>query len=113
MLIREFTETPDLDGVDLIEDLHFFMHNDPAFYRRVLFPAISKLRDCIKTGKDVKDDMFKNCVDNAADIYCKKFNIHDNPKSVFTDVDRDSLARKIFAQEQERIVKGDYDGRDE
>lgn len=113
MLIREFTEAPDLEDVDLLDDLHFFMHNDPSFYRKVFFPLISLLKKHVKTGKRCKDDIFKPCVDHAVTLYCKKFNIPGNEKSVFTDVDRDSLARKIFAQEVERIEQGDYDGRDE
>lgn len=110
MLIREFTESPELKDVDLVDDLHFFMHNDPKFYRRALYPMIVKVRDHIKSGKKCNDTVFRKCVDSAVDSYCSKFKISGNPTSVFTDVDRDSLARKIFAQEQEHINKGTYDG---
>jgi hypothetical protein len=110
MLIREFTENPDLKDVDLLDDLHFFMHNDPKFYRRALYPLIARFRDHIKSGKKCNDLIFRPCVDRATHEYCKKFNIPDSEKSVFTDVDRDQLARKIFAQEQEHINQGHYDG---
>lgn len=109
MLIQEFTKLPDLKDVDLLDDLHFFMQNDPSFYRRIFYPLIVQIRDAIKNGKKCKDDCFRKSVDKAAILYCKKFNIPDNPKSVFTDVDRDALARKIFGQEKERIEQGSYD----
>lgn len=109
MLIREFVESPDLKEVDLVDDLKFFMENDPTFYRKVLFPMILKVKKHIKAGQRCKDTVFKNCVDQAASIYCQKFNIQDNEKSVFTDIDRDKLARQIFGQEVERINQGVYD----
>lgn len=109
MLIREFNEAPNLEDVDLIDDLQFFMENDPTFYRKMLYPIISKLRDIIKSGKISSDRDFRPCVDRAVDIYCKKFKISGNPKSVFTDVDRDAVARKIFNQECDRIQRGVYD----
>ena len=99
-----------LEEIDLSEDLHFFMHNDHNFYRKVFFPMISKVKAHIKSGKRCHDGVFRPCVDQAAETYCKKFNIPDNHKSVFTDVDRDELARKIFGQEKDRIEQGDYDG---
>ena len=110
MLIREFTEAPDLKDVDLLDDLQFFMHNDPRFYRKELYPIIAQLKKSVKSGKRCENTLFRKCVDNAVDQYCQKFKIPGNPKSVFTDVDRDSLARKIFAQEQDHISNGTYDG---
>jgi len=92
-----------------MDDLHYFMHNDPAFYRKIFYPIISKFKKHIKSGKQCRDTVFRPCVDRAADAYCNKFNIADNPKSVFTDVDRDELARKIFGQERDRVEKGVYD----
>ncbi len=113
MLINEFTNAPDLKDVDLVEDLHFFMQNDPTFYRKILFPLISKLKAAVKGGQSASADMFRGSVDKAVDAYCRKFKIPGNPKSVFTDVDRDSLASKIFGQEKENISKGTYDGDDQ
>jgi hypothetical protein len=74
---------------------------------------LSKVKAHIKAGKPCKDDIFRPCVDHAASAYCKKFNIHDSDKSVFTDVDRDALAREIFGQERDRIQKGEYDRREQ
>jgi hypothetical protein len=114
MLIKEFVESPlNLEDVDLKDDLKFFMHNDPGFYRRVFYPMISKVRDHIKQGHPCRDDIFRGAVDHAAKTYCQKFKIADNHKSVFTDTDRDELAREIFGKERDNIEQGDYDGDDQ
>lgn len=111
MLIREFTESPELDleTVDLLDDLQFFMNNDPGFYRKVYYPVLSHLKKKIKESGSCSEDIFRPCVDQAVEIYCQKFKIDGNEKSVFTDVDRDDLARKIFGQELDNINQGIYD----
>lgn len=109
MLLREIYEKIDTNEIDLVDDLHYFMENDPGFYRRVMYPVISKMKIKIKAGEKCDNNIFRPCVDAATNIYCKKFNITDNEKSIFTDVDRDALAHKIFHQENEKITQGVYD----
>ena len=109
MLIREFTEIKELKDIDLLDDLEFFMTHDPKFYRRTFFPMIARVRDHIKSGKQCSDTAFRSTVDSACDEYCSKFKIPGNPKSVFTDVDRDKVARSIFGKEHDNIAKGVYD----
>lgn len=110
MLLREFINKKDLDDVDMIDDLMFFMNNDTNFYRKIFFPMISKIRDQIKSGKRCKDTVFRPCVDSAINSYCEKYNISENPISLFTEVDRDEIARKVFAKEKDNVIKGRYDG---
>lgn len=111
MLIREFTESPgvELETIDLLDDLQVFMNNDPAFYRKVYYPVLSKFKKQIKSNGTCSEDIFRPCVDRAAQLYCQQFKISGNEKSVFTDVDRDELARKIFGQELKNIEEGIYD----
>ena len=113
MLLRELDEKFDLSETNLLDDLEYFMMNDDKFYRRVLHPELLKMKRQLESGVACEDNCLRPCVDQAATIYCKKFRIPDAAKSVFTDVDRDSVARKIFPQEQDRIAQGHYDGRDE
>jgi hypothetical protein len=113
MLLRELDEKFNLEDSNLLDDLEFFMMNDDKFYRRVLHPELISLKDKLESGEACEDDCLRPCVDKAAMLYCKKFNIPDNPKSVFTDVDRDAVARSIFGKEQENMAKGHYDGREE
>lgn len=112
MLLTELDPNLTLDGVDFVDDLHHFMINDPSFYKTVLFPAISNLRDKLKSDQECSENHFKNCVNIAMAKYCKKFNV-GHPTSVFTKTDRDSLARKIFGDEKENILSGKYDDRSE
>lgn len=112
MLLSELAPNVNKDDIDFLSDLHFFMINDPSFYRKVYFPCVTYLRDKMKDNDIPSEALFRKCVNTAIDHYCKKFNI-PNQKSVFTDVDRDSLARKIFSQEKENIVNGQYDSRKE
>ena len=99
----------ELEDVDLVDDLQFFMYNDPKFYRRIFFPVLSQMKKQVKSGKGCKHDMFRPCIDTATKLYCNKYEISADDKSVFTDVDRDAVARKIFQQEHERIKQGAYD----
>jgi hypothetical protein len=112
MLIREINEKLDPKEIDFLDDLEFFMNNDPIFYRRVFYPLLMKFKRIVKSGKTCKDTAFRPCVDRAVDFYCKKFNITDSPDSLFTNVDRDAVARKIFGQERDRIQRGEYDDKE-
>jgi hypothetical protein len=94
--------------VDLVDDLLFFMHNDPAFYRKVLFPRISDMKSKIKSGGQCSEKYFMPCVDKAVNSYCTKFKIEQDPKSLFSNEELSSLAEKMFHQEKENIEKGVY-----
>lgn len=110
MLLRELDERFNFKDMDLLDDLEFFMLNDDKFYRRILFPEILKIKHKFDAGQPCEDSCLRPCVDKAATLYCKKFNIPDNEKSVFTDIDRDAVARSIFGKEQDKIAQGHYDG---
>lgn len=113
MLLRELDEKFNLEDSNLLDDLEFFMMNDDKFFRRVLHPELLKIKDRLNSGQACDDNCLRPCVDKAATVYCRKFNIPDNEKSVFTDVDRDAVARSIFGKEQDNIAQGHYDGRAE
>ena len=113
MLLRELDEKFNLEDSNLLDDLEFFMMNDNKFYRRILYPQLSLMKNKLEAGEACEDNCLRPCVDKAAVLYCKKFNIPDNHKSVFTDIDRDAVARSIFGKEQDNIAKGHYDGRSE
>ena len=103
MLLNELDPNTDLKDVDLLDDLHFFMTNDPVFYRKILHPIVITLKKHLKSDTKCDHTMFKSAVDDGVKAYCNKFKIEGNPKSVFTDVDRDELARKIFSQQTDHI----------
>lgn len=106
MKLREIFQQVNFEDTDLKDDLVFFMYNDDKFYRRMLHPSIVNFKNKIKNNQPCEDTYFRSCVDDACKIYCKKFDITDNEKSVFTDVDRDEVARKIFGQEKQEAERG-------
>lgn len=111
MLLRELDEKFNLEDSNLLDDLEYYMTHDDKFYRRILHPELLKVKHQLESGRACGDNCLRPCVDKAAVLYCKKFNIPDSAKSVFTDVDRDAIARSIFGKEQDRMAQGQYDGR--
>jgi|TARA_B110000503_G_scaffold7367_1_gene9979 hypothetical protein len=111
MRIDEFTNatmTPRFD-YDIVDDVTVFMRNDPMFYRKSLFPAVSKMADLHRAGKPVdKHKCLSDVVEEALGAYCKKYNIADQADGPFNDSDRDQIIDKIFGEEMEQIKKGDY-----
>ena len=107
MLLCELDPNTDLKDVDLLDDLHFFMTNDPKFYRQVLHPVVSILKKHLKNDTQCDHSLFIPTVDSAVKEYCQKFKLEGNPSSVFTGIDRDELARKIFDQQAEHIKSQD------
>jgi len=94
---------------DVIEDLTIFMRNDPMFYRKTFFPAMSDVSD--KMDKDDGIDpvgILRPMVDKGVDSYCKKFAAHKRPQDLFTDDDRVQVVKKIQSEELPHIKKGMY-----
>ncbi len=98
--------------VDWVDDLKFFMHNDPRFYRKVLYPAISELKVKIKSGSKCNEMTFMSCIDKAIPAYCNRFKITQNPKKIFDEEEIKDLAVKMFHEEKSNIENGVYNGRD-
>lgn len=99
--------------VDFVDDLKFFMHNDPRFYRKVVYPVIAELKGKLKSGGKCNEMSFMPCIDKAIPVYCNKFKITQNPKVLFDPEEVQDLAVKMFHEEKHNIENGVYDGRDE
>ena len=59
------TEQTNKDDFDLIEDLIFFINNDPEFYRAEYFPVSSAFVNTIKSDKTAQPDHFKNVIEKV------------------------------------------------
>jgi len=109
--IVEFTdhkEQPKLN-YDVVDDVAVFMRNDPMFYRKQFFPAVSKMADMHRAGKPlVQADCLGEMVERALEAYCNKYKIASMPDEVFTNEDRSCIMDKIFSEEMEQIKKGEY-----
>ena len=110
MKINDFDDnTPtELRDVNLIDDLQFFMANDPSFYRKIMFPEISNLKSKISSGEPSKETFFLPAIKKATSAYCKKFNIDRDPKDLFSDNEIRELAIKMFHSEKDNINQGAY-----
>ena len=110
MRIDEFTAKIDTKlPFDLADDVVVFMRNDPVFYRKHYFPAISNLADRFRDKKEINDtSIIGSMVDKGMNTYCKKYKLGRKPADIFTADDRHTLINKITSEELEEIKKGSY-----
>lgn len=106
-------EVINLDGFnaeeyDIVEDLIFFMNNDPGFYRHEYFPSVMKFRDCNKSGIKFESDKFKPMVEKAYKAYYRKFPVK-NLKDKIENETIDEVCSKIYETELENIKQGHYE----
>jgi hypothetical protein len=110
MRIDEFSQKDEFKlPFDIVDDLHVYMRNDPMFYRRDYFPAMTRLADLTKAKKKIDPHKeFTPMIDKAAKSYCEKYDVARDPSDVFSEEDRKALVSKIYAEEIESIRRGDY-----
>jgi hypothetical protein len=106
----EFSSPVETDlPFDVVDDVIVFMRNDPQFYRKSFFPAVSRVADLHREGKSIdKGKLLSSMVEQGLNEYCKKFNIAKMPDEVFNNDDRMSIIDRIFSEEMEEIQKGEY-----
>lgn len=94
---------------DLVDDASFYMRNDPEFYRKEYFPAMSSIADMHSRGKKLNPrKSLGDMVDKGCTSYCTKYNLAKHPEEVFSQEHRDALVDKLFGEEMEHIKKGEY-----
>jgi len=110
MRINEFSQQPENRfDYDVVDDVCVFMRNDPIFYRKSFFPAISRIADLHREGKSIdKKQCLGQMIENALEAYCKRFDIADIPDQMFNDNDRQNIMDKIYSEEMEQIRKGEF-----
>ena len=94
---------------DVVDDIIVFMRNDPQFYRKSFFPAVSKVADMHRNGQSIdQNKCLGSMVEKALGEYCARFNIATMPDEVFNDNDRQSIIDRLFSEEMEQIKQGEY-----
>jgi len=107
--IVEFSQPQDTGlDFDVVDDAIVFMRNDPTFYRKRYFPAMSNMADRVRGGKDIDRSVIGSMVDSGMNSYCKKFNLAKGPADIFTEQDREAIIEKLCSEEIEEINKGTY-----
>lgn len=99
---------PGLD-YDIVDDTIVYMRNDPMFYRKHYFPAMSKLADLHSSGGKI--DPRKHLmptIEAGCNEYVKKYKVARNPEEVYSNEARNSILEKIYSEELELIRKGEY-----
>lgn len=110
MRIDEFTNMQDKGlPFDVVEDCMIFMKNDPMFYRKHYFPAISKMADTHRAGSKVDANKFlMPMIEQGCNSYVKKFNIARAVDEIFNNDDRQALLNQIYTEELAEIERGEY-----
>ena len=113
MKIFEVTDLDQKDnndlGFDLVDDVVVWMRNDAQFYRKELFPAMSKIADLHRAGKDIDRKKYLGpVIEKGINYYCATYDLGRSSEEVFTQTDRDEVLDKIFGEGLDDIKQGDY-----
>lgn len=110
MLIKEFHKLPkETLSFDIAEDTIIFMRNDPTFYRKTYFPAITRLADTHRQGKNIDPNiLLMPMVEKGCNEYVKKYNIGMGPEEAYNNNDRTNILQRIYSEELEQIRNGEY-----
>ncbi len=97
-----------VEEYDLHDDLHFFMNNDPEFYRKHYYPTLIKMKICKDRGDEFESAKLIPLVKEAYKIYKTKFPV----KQLESSLDKNTLEEicsKIYETELKNIESGHYD----
>ena len=98
MKIKEFTDyqMPKELDYNIMDDIHYFMLNDPNFYRKHYFPVVDKVK---QSGDNTS---LRPLIDTAINYYFKQFDVKARPERVIKDEDKESLKQRIIDTEAEQ-----------
>ena len=106
--ILEFSHADDL-GYNLVDDAVVYMQNNPMFYRKHYFPAMTKCQDAYREGKKIDmASVIKPMIDQGCTAYCNAYKIGKHPEEVFRPEERQGLYDRIYELEMPRIEAGEY-----
>ncbi len=108
--VTDFSDLKVNDSLPLyvIEDMVVFMQNDPAFYRRHMYPTMLGVQEAVKNGGKYNKKSMLPVVDEAIKRYIKKFNIKKRPEDLLTDNEKLEIVSKVLKAEVENFRKGEY-----
>ena len=94
---------------DIVEDAIIYMQNDPMFYRKEYYPAMTKLADMHREGQnyDARKIMMP-MIASGVNRYCKKYKLAPMPDDIFNSSDKQKIFDTMYKQEMNNISKGDY-----
>jgi len=111
MLLKEMWSTigapkEEEQEIDWLDDLKFFIDNDDQMLNRYFFPAVKRHKEY--QGHPRVFQVYIKPIQHCLGHYCDKFDIQDReekfPKDKLID-----LAKRIAAEQEQHIEKGDYE----
>jgi len=110
MKINEFSQPLEKGfNYDVVDDAVVFMRNDPMFYRKHYFPAVTKIADLTRAGKKVNPNKCLGpMIETGCQAYIEKYNLGKSADSIFNLDDRQAIMNKIYSEELKLIEQGDY-----
>ena len=82
---------------DVADDVHQFMINDPMFYRKTYYPAVSSMCKQHKRGVQIDPrTMLEPIILNACKQYVEKFQVNADAEKLLDDEEIELLASKIY-----------------
>ncbi len=79
------------------KDILVYMQNDPMFYRKHLYPVLIDYEESKKNKQSFNTKSLLPVVDAAIPLYCKKFNIMQDPRKLFTKAIKLQIIRDILS----------------
>jgi hypothetical protein len=86
------------EDFDLVEDLAFFMRNDPQFYRQDYFPFLQKFNRHCDAGRTVTAKAFIPIVKRAFNAYQTSFPV-EGLESSLSDNDLEEICERLQSEE--------------
>ena len=94
------------DDINWHSDFKFFIDNDNSVLSNVMFPAIKKHMNY--RGHPSAYKIYIKPLQQCKEMYCNKYKI-ETPEEKFTKEDIIGMARKIAAEQEKYIERGDYE----
>jgi len=93
---------------DLIEDVIYFMNNDPEFYRKEYYPFMHKFKSYIDADKNLSPKVFQPMCQRAFKLYQNKFP-QEGMELKLDKADFKDMCSKLHEKEMSNIDEGHYD----
>ena len=91
-------EVKDKLPFDVVEDVHFHMIDDDAFYRKHYMPCMDKVKN--ETDNNVVRDTIMPMIDKCLNHYCNKYDLNETPKDLMSEQEKAQLVDRIMEYEK-------------
>lgn len=93
---------------DVVEDIMVYMKNDPAFYRKYMYPAMLDVQEAIKNGGKYNKKDLLPVIERAIGAYLTKFEIKKRPGDLLQDDEKMDCINRLLNDEIDNFRKGFY-----